>query len=68
MWRLTVTKGELRAARKAAKAAGQPWNVELAPDGLLQQVHERTAAQERKHERDMERWARRSMDSDPDWW
>jgi hypothetical protein len=62
----TPSKGELRKARKAAKAAGQSWTVEVGPDGGFQQVQERTAAQERKHERAMERWGRR-MDSDPDW-
>jgi len=62
-----VTKGELRRARKAARAAGQTFNIERRPDGGLEMVTERTPAQERKHERQMERWATRFMDSDPDW-
>jgi len=59
-------KGKARAARKAARDAGQTFNIERRSDGGLEMVVERTAAQERKHERRMESWARR-IDSDPDW-
>ena len=62
-----MTKGELRKQRKAARAAGQAWTAEPRPDGSFEQVYERTSAQEHKHERAMERWATRWMDSDPDW-
>lgn len=53
-----MTKSELRAARKAAAAAGRPWNVETAAGGGLEDVRERTPVQERRHARAMERWAR----------
>lgn len=62
-----MTKGEARKARKAARAAGQTFTIERREDSGLEIVAERTPAQERKHERTMERWARRHMDSDPDW-
>ena len=62
-----MTKSELRKQRKAARAAGQTWNLERREDGGLEIVHERTPAQERQHEARMERWARKYMDSDPDW-
>lgn len=61
-----MSKGELRKARKVAQAAGQKWTVELDERGMPVQVRERTPAEERRHERAMERWARR-IDSDPDW-
>ena len=62
-----MTKSELRKERKAARAAGQAWNIERREDGGLEIVRERTPAQERLHENRMERWARKYMDSDPDW-
>ena len=62
-----MTKGEQRKARKAARAAGQTFNIERRPDGGFEMVVERTSALERKHEGTMEQWARRRMDSDPDW-
>jgi hypothetical protein len=52
-------KGEQRKARKAARAAGQSFSVERREDGGLEMVAARTAAQERKHERAMYRWAER---------
>jgi hypothetical protein len=67
-----MTKGELRKARKAAAAAGKDWRTagewtaEALPEGGYSQVRTRSAAAERRHERAMERWARR-MDSDADW-
>ncbi len=61
-----MTKGEARAARKAATAAGESYTVERRADGGLEVVHQRTARAERAHERRMERWARR-IDFDPDW-
>ena len=61
-----MTKSEQRAARKAAAAAGRPWNMEIGPDGRPEVVRERTPAEERSHARAMGRWVRR-MDSDPDW-
>lgn len=61
-----MTKGEARRARKAARAAGQAVSVERREDGGLELVTERTPAQERKHERNLERWVKR-IDSDPDW-
>ena len=61
-----MTKGEARKARKAAREAGQDYTVERRPDGGLEIVQTRTVSQERRHERAMERWARR-IDSDPDW-
>ncbi len=54
-----MTKGEQRKARKAARAAGQTFNIERRADGGLEFVAERTAAQERRHDRAMHRWARR---------
>ena len=60
------TKGELRRARKAARAAGQGWNVELSMDGHYEMVRERTPAQERRHERTMDRWARHGGSGDDD--
>ena len=53
------TKGETRAARKAAVAAGRPWTAEPNEHGGgYTQVFERTPAEERRHARAMERWAR----------
>jgi len=62
-----MTKGELRQARKAARAAGQDWRAAQREDGAgFEQVRQRTPVEERAHERRMERWARR-IDDDPDW-
>jgi len=61
-----TAKGELRAARKAAKAAGRSWNVEATETGGFRQVYERTPTQERKHARAMERYARFVYDNDRD--
>jgi hypothetical protein len=60
-----TTKGELRAARKAARAAGQAWHVEHE-DGRPVMVRERTAREERAHERRMYRLARLAYDHDRD--
>jgi hypothetical protein len=62
-----MTKSEQRRDRKAAAAAGRPWNIETAASGHLEIVCERTQAEERRHAARMDRWARRQMDSDPDW-
>ena len=62
-----MTKSEARKARKTARAAGRTFTIERRPDGGLGYVAERTPAEERRHEARMERWARRYMDSDPDW-
>jgi hypothetical protein len=61
-----TAKGEARQARKAAVAAGRSWNVETRAGGGLEVVRERTAAQERRHARAMERWARRGGGGDFD--
>ncbi|HXK37024.1 MAG TPA: hypothetical protein VJ553_05590 [Candidatus Paceibacterota bacterium] len=53
------TKGDIRRARKAARAAGESWTVERRPDGGLEMMQGRTAAQERAHATRMDRWARR---------
>lgn len=63
---MATQAGLRRAARKAAVAAGRAWNVELNQSGQPVQVRERTQKEERRHERAMDRWARR-MDADPDW-
>lgn len=52
-----MTKGELRKARKQARAEGRAWNIESSASGGLEIVRERTEAEERKHERAMNRWA-----------
>ena len=52
-----MTKGKLRAARKAAAAAGQPWTVEVGASGL-EIVRERTPTESRRHTRVMHQWAR----------
>jgi hypothetical protein len=57
-------KGRARAARKAARARGENWNLERGQDGGLEVVRERTPPEERAHERRMERWARRMADRD----
>ena len=62
-----MTKGELRAQRKAARAAGQPWTIELSQDGHLEQVQVRTPTQERAHERAMERWVSKGGGGDFDY-
>ena len=54
-----MTKGEQRAVRKAAAAAGQGWTVERRPDGGLEMVRHHTEAEESRHAARMERWARR---------
>lgn len=56
------TKGQIRAERKAARAAGQPWNVEMAEAGGLEIVRSRTQAQERRHAGAMNRQAQREYD------
>jgi hypothetical protein len=61
-----MTKGEIRKTRKAARERGESWSAGRSESGSLEVVRERTSQQERKHERSMERWARR-MDADPDW-
>ena len=53
-----MTKSEARAARKIAAAVGATWTAERREDGGLEIVRPRTAAQERKHERAMARWAK----------
>jgi hypothetical protein len=60
-------KGEARKARKAARETGVSMSVERRDDGGLEIVRTRTHRQERQHEARMDRWARRYMDSDPDW-
>ncbi len=62
-----MTKGELRAQRKARQAAGQSWNVELNDNGQPEQVRPRTRSQERRHARAMDRWARRGGGDDFDY-
>ena len=62
-----MTKGETRKQRKAARANGQPWNVELGDQGQLEQVPIRTTAQERAHERRMERWIKAGGGGDFDY-
>jgi hypothetical protein len=61
-----LTAGQRRAARKAARAAGQTWNVETNASGQLEQVRTRTSAEESRHYDQMERAARRSADNDQD--
>ncbi len=54
-----MSKGEQRKSRKAARAAGQPWNVELNDSGQPVVARTRTPRQERRHRTTMDRWARR---------
>ena len=61
-----MTKGDLRRLRKAARAAGRPWSVEAGESGP-EIVYERTPAEERRHERAMERWARRTNGGEYDY-
>lgn len=59
------SKSERRKARKLAASEGRPWSAEQRTDGAgYEVVRGRTPAQERKHERAMERWARRSYEQD----
>ena len=64
---IPMTKGELRKMRKANTEAGRAWNIETSASGHLETVRERTPAQERKHERAMDRWARRGGGGDFDY-
>lgn len=61
-----MTKGEVRAARKAAVASGRPWHIETSASGQLEIVRERTRAEEQRHQVRMHRWAQRSYDYDRD--
>ncbi len=61
-----TTKGERRAERKANVAEGRPYHWEPGEDGLMERVRPRTRAEERSHERAMERWARLSYEHDGD--
>ena len=56
-----MTKGEIRKARQAARAGGQPLTGELALTGEPTPAYApvRTVAQERTHDRRMHRWAAR---------
>ena len=51
-----MTKGELRKARKAARAAGQPLSGELALDRGTEPVE---FTESHKGRRALDRWARR---------
>ena len=57
----SLTKGEIRRARKAARAAGEPLtgDLALACDPRPCYVRVRTDSEETRHSLHMERWARR---------
>ena len=63
-----MTKGEIRKARKLARAEGRPLTDELMiehnSDGGLELVRARTQCEEYAHRRAMERWARENYDTD----
>lgn len=59
---MKLTKGELRALRKAEAARGVAWSVERGEDGQLEQVRPLSAKAEYRREVALERWARRSYD------
>jgi hypothetical protein len=61
-----MTKGELRAARKRARAEGKPWTVEKSDSGQLEIVHERTPQEEARHARQMDKLARAVYEQDRD--
>lgn len=55
-----MTKGQRRAARKAARESGQPLTGDLALTGEAVPAYApiRTRGQERRRARGMDRWAR----------
>lgn len=60
-----TTKGEIRAARKAARAAGKAWTPTTIEydGGGLHTVRTRTAREEQTYSARMERWARSQEDA-----